>query len=183
MNARIATGLEQARHRLKVFRPVFTAHGFYHFNRANGIERLVLRCFADVSVVLQAQVSLISHPFTRHTGLRPCELLGTQCHAHHAGLELFCGLFSQRTPAATNLQYAVAGFDACGKQGAPHFGVLRLFHRGVRACKNGRRIVHRAIEPKLIKRIAKVVMRVDVFLAVGFGIAVEQVLDAVGYTP
>ena len=179
----MAAGLEQTRHGLEIFGPILAADRFDHFDRANGVERFVAACFSNVAVVLQAQISLRACTGTRHTRLRPRQLLGTQRHADERRVEFGRRHFGQRAPAATNLQHPVTGLDACHVQCAPHLGVLRVFHRRLRRLENSRRIIHRAVQPQRIKSIAQVVVGVDIFLAVGPGVAVEPVFDAVNETP
>ena len=86
----------------------------------------------------------------------------------------------QRTPAATNFQHAVTGLNIGHAQCSAHFGVLRhveaLRHLPF---KQGRRVVHGRVEPQLVKRIAQVVMGMDVFAAVAARVAVQQVAHAV----
>ena len=178
----MAAGLEQACHRLEVFGPILAAHRFDHFDRANRIKRRVGRGFTNVAVVLQTQISTLGHPFSLHPGIGPFQLLGAQGHADDRRVELCGGFFGQSAPAAANFKHPVAGLDARHTQCAPHFGMLGVFHGRFRRFKNRRRIVHGAVQPQLVKRIAEVVVGVNIFLAVGFGVAVQQVLDAVGKT-
>jgi len=51
------------------------------------------------------------------------------------------------------------------------------------AIEPGAGVVHGLVEPQAVKRIAQVVVGVDVFLAVGARVAVEQVFDAVHQAP
>ena len=189
LNAGVAAGLEQACHGAEISWPVFAAHGFDHLDRADRVKGLVGRLVdADVAVVLQPQVlrhrsaRLASwrHAGPRHARLRPLQLLGAQRHADQRGAELGGGHLGQRTPAAADLQHALAGLDLHHAQCAPHLGVLRFLHRGLWRFKQGRRVVHGAVQPELVEGVAQVVVGVYVFLAVGFGVAVEQVLEPVG---
>ena len=116
--------------------------------------------------------------------MRPFELLCAECHARDVGAKFSGGFLCQCAPPAANFQHAVTRVDVGHAQGAAHFGVLGLLHGLVQVTfEPGRRVVHGVVQPQLVKRIAQVVMRVDVFLAVGFGVAVEQVLDAVQQAP
>jgi hypothetical protein len=78
------------------------------------------------------------------------ELLGGQGHAGHLCAEFIRGLFRQCTPAAANLQQALARLQAHLLQGAAHLGVLGL---GQVACQvalePGGRVVHARVQPAL----------------------------------
>ena len=115
-------------------------------------------------------------------GLGPLQLLRAQRHADQRGAEFGGGHFGQGAPAAADLQHAIAGLELHHAQRAPYFGVLRFLHGGVGRFKHGRRIIHAAVQPELVEGVAQVVMRVYVFLAVGFGIAIEQMLEPVSQT-
>ena len=82
-----------------------------------------------------------------------------------------------------------AGFARlpCSKRGA-------LWRAGLAPCRRSwcgpvpifkqcGRIILGVVQPQLVKRIAQVVMGMDVFLAVGFGVAVQQVFDAKQQAP
>ena len=138
LNAGVTTRFKQAMYCLKILRPILLAHGFNHFNGANGVKRCVLSGFADVAVVLQPQVYLIKNAAPRHALVCPVQLLSAQRHAHNICIEFLGGFFSQRAPAATNLQHTVARFDMSHAQSPPHFGVLGVLHGGLRRIKYGR---------------------------------------------
>ena len=110
----------------------------------------------------------------------PVQLLGGQGHAHQAGLAFGGGHFGQCAPAAADFQHAVTGLDPGHAQGAAHLGVLGLAHGRVGGGEQGRRVVHGVVQPQRIEGVAQVVMGVDVFAAVGLGVAVEQVAQPVG---
>jgi hypothetical protein len=124
-------------------------------------------------------------PCCRHALLRKRELLGGERHAREGGAKFGGGHLGQRAPAAADLQHAVApGCTPCHAQGAAHLGMLGLAHVAARiALEPGGRIVHRVVQPQRVKRVAQVVVGMDVFLAVGARVAVEQVLDAVQQPP
>ncbi len=79
-----------------------------------------------------------------------------------------------RPPTTTNFQHAIT-FSYCRfVQCAPHFRVLSLWQR-LRAIilKPGRGIIHGFIKPIAIKRIAQIVMGVDVAPAATTAVAVQ----------
>ena len=115
-----------------------------------------------------------------HARLRIGQLLSAERHAGNRRAELGGCHLGQCTPAATNLQHPVAGFDVGQRERAAYFGFLCLGHGLAEvATKHGGRVVHGFVQPELVESIAQVVVGVDVFLAVGFGIAVQQMLDTV----
>eukprot|EP01038_Epipyxis_sp_PR26KG_P018507 gene18506-26124_t len=176
LDAGPAAGLEQAVHRLEVGGPVFAAHGLDHLDGADGVIRAVV----DVAVILQPQVGLVVRTHARHALARKGQLFGGQRDAGDMGVEFGGGLLGQRAPATADLQHPGIWLHTGHAQRAPHFGVLGSAH--VAACialEPGGRVVHRVVQPEFVERVAQVVVGVDVLLAVGAGVAVEQVLDAV----
>jgi hypothetical protein len=120
----------------------------------------------------------------RHALLRKRELLGRERHAREGCPKLGGGHLGQGAPAAADLQHAVTCLHARHAQCAAHLGVLGHAHVAARiALEPGGRIVHRVVQPQRVKRVAQVVVGMDVFLAVGARVAVEQVLDAVQQPP
>ena len=177
LDAGAPTGLEQLGQACEIGGPVVFAHGFDHLYRANGVKGRVV----NVAVVLQAQVGAAGHAQALHAFFCKSELLGAQGHAGQVRAKGRGGHFGQGAPAAANFQHAVARAHAHLFEHAAHLGGLRLLQALLQiAGKQGRRIVHARVQPARVKRVAQVVMGVDVFLAVGARVAVEPVLEAVG---
>ena len=155
-------------------------HRLDHLDRADRIVRAIV----DVTVVLQAQIGPLLYAVRLHAGLGKRQLLGGQGHARDVRTKFGGGRFGQSAPAATNFEQAVTRLSVDHAQGAAHLGFLGIGH-GLRfvAVEPGRRVVHRAVQPQLVKSVAQVVMRVDVLAAVAAVVAIEQVLDTVDQPP
>ena len=156
------------------------AHRLHHLDGANRVKRRV----ADVAVVLQPQVGPLAvagaHAQALHARIGVGQLLGAECYTHDRRAQVQRGLLGQRAPAAADFQHTVAALHAGHLQRAAHFGVLRLWQRaGQVALKPGAGIVHGLIQPETVKRVAQVVVGVDVLAAVGAAVVVQQVFDAV----
>ena len=176
LDAGPTTGLEQARQRGEVGRPVGASHGFNHLDRTDGVKRRIL----DITVVLQPQVSPVRNTQALQSLARKGQLFGAQRDPDQRGTEGGGAHLRQCAPAAADLQNPVAGLDLTQFQGTPHLGRLRFGHGLVQvAGTNSRRVIHGVVQPKPIKSVAQVVVGVNIFLAVGSRVAVEEVLDAV----
>ena len=138
----MAAGLEQTGNSFKVVGPVFTAHGFNHFDATNGIKRRINRGFTDVAVVLQSQIGLSPRASADtqagHACIGPVQLFGAQSHADQRRFKFGGCHFSQCTPAAANFKHTIAWLDARHLQRTAYFGVLAFFKSGLWRLKNGR---------------------------------------------
>ena len=107
-------------------------------------------------------------------------MFGAQRNAHHAGLEFDGRGLRERAPATADLQHTTAFGHAGAVECAPYLGVLSLRQRCAQVpLKPGAGVIHRRIEPLRVKRVAQVVVCVDVLAAVGLGIVFQQMLDSV----
>ena len=111
------------------------------------------------------------------------QLRWAQGDAGHTGAHVADGDFRQAAPAAANFQNTLAlpGGHTGHAQRTAHLGLLRgRQFLAVVAIKPSGGIGHGVVQPQAVKRVAQVVMRMDVFAAVGLGVAPHPVPHLVG---
>ncbi|EXI74854.1 MAG: hypothetical protein AW07_01465 [Candidatus Accumulibacter sp. SK-11] len=154
-----AIGCQQALERRKVRRPPAFADRLEHLDRDDVIE--LLR--AEVSVVAELDSRLVGNArhlqaFARELGLRRRQRQADDLQTGFTGSD-----FGEATPAAADLEDALARTRLQKLQDAPVLGELRPGQRAWRVVRVERaRVTHRRIEPQTIEIVAEVVVRHDV---------------------
>ena len=176
LQAGAPAALELAQQRGEEVRPVLAADGLEHLDRDDGVERRV----GDVAVVLQPQIDVVADMRGVNAPLRPGQLFGRQRHAGRPARRIPRRGLGQRTPAAADLEQALARLHAALVERTQHLGALRVGQRPAAvALEPGAGVVHRLVEPQPVERVAQVVVGVDVVPAAAARVAVEQVPGAV----
>ena len=154
----------------KIRRPIGLAHRLEHFNGGDAVVVAGL-----VAVILQFQrdffvQSGLENPFLGKIELRLADRQASDLAANVARRK-----FGKAAPAAADFKHVIvrAKANVSGKGGI--FGALAAFQVSVGTQEQRRGIGHARIQPGGVKRIAKIVMGVDVAFRAGFGVAVQPV--------